>query len=57
MKQNNIARRIQVQGIVQGVGFRPFVYEQAVKNHLTGWVRNSSSGVEIEVNGSPDGIE
>jgi len=57
MVQNNISRRIQVQGIVQGVGFRPFVYEQAVKNHLTGWVRNSSSGVEIEINGAPDGIE
>lgn len=57
MVQKIIARRIQVQGIVQGVGFRPFVYEQAVNNHLTGWVRNSSSGVEIEVNGSPEGIE
>lgn len=52
-----IAKRIQIQGIVQGVGFRPFVYEQAVNNHLTGWVRNSSSGVEIEVTGKPEGIE
>lgn len=56
MVQEIIARRIQIQGIVQGVGFRPFVYEQAVSNQLSGWVRNSSSGVEIEVNGLPAGI-
>lgn len=53
----NVGRKISVKGIVQGVGFRPFVYAQAVKNHLTGWVCNTSSGVEIEINGSPQGIE
>ncbi|MHB8932724.1 MAG: acylphosphatase, partial [Bellilinea sp.] len=44
--------RVRVRGIVQGVGFRPFVYGLAVRNQLTGWVRNTSNGVEIEVNGS-----
>ena len=44
-------RSIKIRGIVQGVGFRPFVYAQAVRCHLTGWVRNSSGGVEIEING------
>ncbi len=44
--------RVRVRGIVQGVGFRPFVYALAVRNQLTGWVRNTSHGVEIEVNGS-----
>lgn len=43
--------RIHVTGIVQGVGFRPFVYGLAYRHHLTGWVRNSSSGVDIEVDG------
>jgi len=50
-------RKIFVSGIVQGVGFRPFVYTQAINNHLTGWVRNISSGVEIVINGDPAGIE
>jgi len=49
-----IAKRIRISGMVQGVGFRPFVYTQAVKNELKGWVRNTSAGVEIEVNGFPD---
>ena len=42
---------IHVRGIVQGVGFRPFVYQLAVKNNLTGWVRNTSNGVDIEISG------
>ncbi|MBA4377040.1 MAG: carbamoyltransferase HypF [Anaerolinea sp.] len=50
-------RKILIKGIVQGVGFRPFVYTQAIENHLTGWVRNISSGVEIEINGLSSGIE
>ena len=48
-----VGLKIWVRGTVQGVGFRPFVYSQAVRLRLTGWVRNTSSGVEIEINGSP----
>lgn len=51
-----VGLRIRVRGIVQGVGFRPFVYGLAVNNRLTGWVRNTSSGVEIEISGTPDGM-
>ena len=48
--------KVRVRGIVQGVGFRPFVYSLAIRNQLTGWVRNTSSGVEIEVNGRRDAL-
>jgi len=43
--------RIVIKGIVQGVGFRPFVYSLAKQLGLKGWVRNTSAGVEIEVDG------
>jgi len=43
--------RIQVGGLVQGVGFRPFVYRLACELQLTGWVENSPRGVTIEVEG------
>lgn len=45
--------RIHITGIVQGVGFRPFVYHLATSLDLKGWVINSSSGVDIEIAGSP----
>src|ERR1017187_1529461 len=44
--------RIDVSGIVQGVGFRPFVYKLAHSLGLTGYVFNSSSGVTIEIEGA-----
>ena len=47
-----LARHIRVTGIVQGVGFRPFVWRLAQELQLTGWVRNDAQGVEIEVQGS-----
>lgn len=43
--------RIHITGIVQGVGFRPFVYGLATRLAIKGWVRNTSAGVEIEVDG------
>lgn len=46
-----IARRIRVTGVVQGVGFRPFVWRLAQKLMLTGWVRNDAQGVEITAQG------
>lgn len=42
---------IEVQGVVQGVGFRPFVYRIAHLHGVTGWVRNRPDGVEIEIQG------
>ncbi len=42
---------LQVQGMVQGVGFRPFVYRLATALQLMGWVRNHPLGVEMEVEG------
>jgi hydrogenase maturation protein HypF len=46
--------RIHITGIVQGVGFRPFVYGLAKRLELNGWVRNTSAGVDIEVDGEQD---
>jgi len=45
--------RIHIRGIVQGVGFRPFVYNLAIKHGLRGWCLNDSEGVVIEVEGEP----
>ena len=47
-----LRRKIHVRGIVQGVGFRPFVYHLAQRLQLTGYVLNSSAGVTIEVEGA-----
>ena len=44
-------RRLLIRGAVQGVGFRPFVYREAVRLGLAGWVRNSAAGVTVEVEG------
>ncbi len=45
------AARIEVAGVVQGVGFRPFVYSLARSRGLTGWVNNNAGGVTIVVEG------
>ncbi len=50
-------RRIVIQGIVQGVGFRPFVYGQALQWRLVGFVLNDSSGVTIEVEGTCESLD
>ena len=46
--------RVTVRGVVQGVGFRPFVYRLANHHNLKGWVRNTSGSVEIEVEGDEE---
>ncbi len=51
------AKRFIVKGVVQGVGFRPFVYRIALKNNLKGFVNNDSLGVIIEVEGLEKDIE
>jgi hydrogenase maturation protein HypF len=49
--------RISVRGVVQGVGFRPFVYQLAARYNLRGWVCNTSEDVRIEVEGATGDIE
>ena len=49
--------RIEVSGIVQGVGFRPFIHKLVCEYGFAGWVRNSSSGAELELEGEPGDIE
>lgn len=51
------ARRIRVTGVVQGVGFRPFIYTLAIQHQLIGWVRNTSAGVDIEVEGVLENLD
>ena len=47
-------RRFDVSGVVQGVGFRPFVYAAAAELQLTGMVHNDVAGVVIEVEGATE---
>jgi hydrogenase maturation protein HypF len=49
--------RLAVTGVVQGVGFRPFIYRLAGRIGLTGWVLNSTEGVAVEVEGDARSIE
>ncbi len=49
-------RRITVRGLVQGVGFRPFVHAAATDLALSGWVCNDSDGVIVEVEGAPGAV-
>ncbi len=51
------AVHINVWGVVQGVGFRPFVYQLANKYNLKGWVRNTSENVTIELEGEAEAID
>ncbi|GHO83819.1 carbamoyltransferase HypF [Dictyobacter formicarum] len=48
--------RLLVRGIVQGVGFRPFVYGLAQRWQLSGFVLNNSQGVQIEIEGPPTAL-
>jgi hydrogenase maturation protein HypF len=50
------ATAIHITGVVQGVGFRPFVYRLAREHGLAGWVRNTSSGVDIEAEGPAEAL-
>jgi hydrogenase maturation protein HypF len=54
---NFVRRRIRVRGVVQGVGYRPFIFRLAAEEQLAGWVTNDSEGVVAEVEGDPDHIE
>jgi hydrogenase maturation protein HypF len=50
-------RRFEITGIVQGVGFRPFVGLLAARHDLAGHVRNTGAGVEVEVEGRDDALD
>jgi hydrogenase maturation protein HypF len=51
------ARRIRVRGVVQGVGFRPFIFRLAKRWDLGGWVLNDQHGVEMHVEGEPAAVQ
>jgi hydrogenase maturation protein HypF len=50
------ALQVHITGVVQGVGFRPFVYGLAIRHKLVGWVCNTSAGVDIEVEGGQEAL-
>jgi hydrogenase maturation protein HypF len=52
-----VRRRLHVTGVVQGVGFRPFVHRLARREALGGWVRNEGWGVVIEVEGEAPALD
>ncbi|MFP4620982.1 MAG: carbamoyltransferase HypF [Bacteroidales bacterium] len=52
-----IAYKIHIKGLVQGVGFRPFIYRLATEQRLTGWVENRNDGVMIKVQAEQDQVE
>jgi hydrogenase maturation protein HypF len=55
-KMDTILKKITIRGVVQGVGFRPFVYTLAERFELSGWVLNNSAGVEIEIEGLREAV-
>jgi hydrogenase maturation protein HypF len=58
-KNNEVIKRARYlfTGIVQGVGFRPFIYRLAVRQGLTGFVQNRPDGVLVEIEGTPRAID
>ena len=53
----NEARLLHVTGTVQGVGFRPFIYQLAKAHGLFGYVKNLGNHVEILIEGNPASLE
>jgi hydrogenase maturation protein HypF len=51
------AVRLRVTGVVQGVGFRPFVHRIALREGLAGWVRNTAGAVDIHAEGEEEALE
>jgi hydrogenase maturation protein HypF len=52
-----VAKSIRVRGVVQGVGFRPFVFRLARANSLAGWVLNEDDGVDIHLEGAEPAVD
>ena len=57
LEPKRVACRLRVTGLVQGVGFRPFVHRLALRHQLGGWVRNATGDVQIAVEGLPAALE
>lgn len=57
MVERRVAVRLRVVGVVQGVGFRPYVHRLATELGLLGWVANDGSGVVIEVSGRANAVD
>ena len=53
----SVAARFSVTGVVQGVGFRPFVHRLARRHALAGWVENRAGDVQIVVEGDPEAVD
>src|SRR5262245_29141417 len=51
-----VGMQVRIEGIVQGVGFRPFVYALATRLGLAGSVRNDAGGVPVEGEGEPERV-
>jgi len=51
------AHEIHIRGLVQGVGFRPFVYRQAMNHRISGWVENNNTGIHIHAEGMKADLE
>ena len=56
VRRVSAAARLSIRGVVQGVGFRPFVHRLALRHELAGWVRNASGDVQIQVEGDPTAV-
>ena len=52
-----VRMRLVIHGIVQGVGFRPFIHQLAAELGLAGWIRNTSQGVILETEGALENLE
>ena len=57
MRWNLERLRLKINGIVQGVGFRPFINRLVREYSLAGYIRNTSSGVELELDGERESLE
>jgi len=52
-----VNRKLNITGVVQGVGFRPFIYQLAHRYHLNGFILNNTVGVSVELEGNDNVIE
>ena len=56
IRTDTIGIAVKISGIVQGVGFRPFIHRQVTDFSLRGWVRNTFDGVELNLEGNADAV-